>query len=336
MSRARSAIVGISGEALTDQERRLFLTHAPAGFILFQRNCCSRGQLQALTAELKGLFPDRWVPVLIDHEGGRVQRMKAPAWEPRLPAQAIGDMPLEAREEAVRLWAALLAGDLVDVGIDVDCLPVLDVLRPETTGAIGNRSFSADPGTVATLGKLTIDTFTELGVATVMKHLPGHGRATVDSHLAMPRLKASYGQLAAFDFLPFNICASKVPFAITAHIVFEAVDPDRPATESPKVIQEIIRGYIGFEGILISDDLSMKALEGPLEDRARRALAAGCDLPLLCDGHFDETETLLRCLPPMPEDRFALLQEARPVALKTPVKPAALAARLDQLISRYA
>ncbi|MCB2013059.1 MAG: beta-N-acetylhexosaminidase [Geminicoccaceae bacterium] len=336
MNPARAVVVGIEGERLSENERRLFCEFPPAGFILFQRNCVSRPQLRALVAELKELFEDRWVPVLIDHEGGRVQRMRPPVWRNHPPAGRIGALDAGQRETAVRLWASLLAADLADVGIDVDCAPVLDIRRPETTGAIGDRALSDDPQTVASLGRAFIATMLDHGVAPVIKHLPGHGRARVDSHELLPRLAVPADELATFDFLPFVQCADRAPFAMTAHIVFEALDADRPATESAAVIREIIRERIGFRGILFSDDLGMKALSGPVDERAMRALAAGVDLPLHCSGDFGEMRAILTSVPVMPEPRFALLQDLRPVAVPSAPDGERLTAQLDRLLASHA
>ena len=326
-------IAGISGTEPTAEELALLRDYPVAGFILFQRNCHDLGQLCALTRQLKDIYSDRWVPILIDHEGGRVQRMKPPAWRLRPAARRLGDLPAHQRRKAARIWAGLLAADLTAVGIDVNCVPVMDVARPETTGAIGDRAFSREPAIVAELGRITIETMLEAGVAPVMKHLPGHGRARVDTHLELPCLSESVEELALSDLVPFCACADKAPFAMTAHIVFEKVDPKRPATQSRLVISEIIRGRIGFSGILFSDDLSMEALDGTIEERAFLALSAGCDLVLHCNGRFEELSRLLPAMPHLSAERLACLEAARPKPATGVIDRDAAAAELDHLLA---
>ncbi|MEZ5865764.1 MAG: beta-N-acetylhexosaminidase [Geminicoccaceae bacterium] len=313
-SEARAAIVGIAGTILEPEERRLLVEHPPAGFILFKRNCASRSQLLDLTTELRALFPDRWVPILVDQEGGRVQRLGPPHWPQLWPARMLGRLAEHDRpagEQATMLQAKALATMLREVGIDVVCAPCLDLLMPETTRAIGDRAFGADPGLVAGLGRITADTLLASGVLPVIKHLPGHGRATCDSHLELPRVVAERALLDASDWQAFRPLAD-LPLGMTAHIVFAAIDPDRPATQSPRVIAEVIRGAIGFQGLLLSDDLSMQALSGPIEERAGLALAAGCDLALHCNGDAAEVDAVLRVAPPLEPARMARLQALRP------------------------
>ena len=235
----RAAIVGLGGAALDDGERMLFRRLPPAGFILFARNCQEPRQVSDLTAELRALSPRRRVPVLIDQEGGRVMRLRPPHW-PALPAAArIGALAARgealAREAARRLGEAI-GGELAALGIDVDCAPCLDVARPETTTAIGDRAFAADPDLVGRLGRAFMDGLLAAGVAPVIKHLPGHGRARIDSHLGLPTVDAGLVELEAVDLRPFRVCADS-PFAMTAHVVYTALDPDRPATHSPAVMQ---------------------------------------------------------------------------------------------------
>ncbi|MGH7124293.1 MAG: glycoside hydrolase family 3 N-terminal domain-containing protein, partial [Stellaceae bacterium] len=223
-------------------------------------------------------------PVLIDQEGGRVARLQPPHWR-KYPAPAtLGALGGERAQEAVRLVARLIADDLAALGITVDCLPVIDVPKPGADPVIGDRAYSSDPDAVARLGRAACEGLLAGGVLPVIKHIPGHGRAGVDSHNALPRVTASRAELEAADFAPFRALAD-MPWAMTAHIVYTAVDPDAPATLSPLVIREVIRGSMGFDGVLVSDDLSMNALGGPLGARAARALAAGCDLALHCNGN---------------------------------------------------
>lgn len=319
MTICRAAVVGIAGPALTAAERRLFGAQPPAGFILFRRNCVDPAQLAALTAELKALHPDRWLPVLVDQEGGRVQRLAPPHWPALPPARTIGALAERdpaAGDRAARLHAGAIAALLREAGIDVVCAPCLDLLRPETTKAIGDRAFAADPALVASLGRAYAEALIAAGIVPVIKHLPGHGRATCDSHLELPRVTASRAELEVADWRAFQPLAAPPLgdriMGMTAHIVFEALDPDRPATRSPVIIDEVIRGAIGFRGLLFSDDLSMQALAGPIEARATASLAAGCDLALHCNGDLAELEAVLAAVPMLPEARMAMLQALAP------------------------
>jgi beta-N-acetylhexosaminidase len=305
-----AAVVGIAGTVLSEDERRLLLAHPPAGFILFARNCAEPEQLRALTASLRALFPERRVPILIDQEGGRVMRLKPPRW-PSLPAAGrIGGLacadPGGGRAAARHLGAAI-AAELMAVGIDVDCAPCLDIRFPDTTSAIGDRSFGSDPRLVGELGLALMAGLAEGGVLPVIKHLPGHGRARLDSHQALPVVDAALADLAEADLVPFRICRA-APFAMTAHLLLPQIDPDRPATQSRRIIQEVIRERIGFEGLLLSDDLGMGALSGGITERALSALGAGCDLALHCNGDAAELAALLAALPVLPMPRFERLQ----------------------------
>ena len=305
MSRApRPVILGIAGTELTALEREVFAARPPLGFILFARNCADPGQLRRLTAELRTLGAGRRVPILIDQEGGRVQRLRPPHWPALPPAARIGALagrdPTLA-ERAAMLLARALAGELVPLGIDIDCAPVLDLAFPETTAAIGDRSFGGDPVLVGELGARFCAALQAAGVAPVIKHLPGHGRARVDSHHALPYIEAPLAELERSDFLPFRRCRS-APLAMTAHVVFTAIDAERPATLSETVIAGIIRERIGFAGILLSDDLAMNALSGHPLSRARRALAAGCDIALYCTGDLAANARLLEALPAAGDD----------------------------------
>jgi beta-N-acetylhexosaminidase len=284
------AIYGCAGLVLSAGERGFFREARPWGFILFARNIESPAQVKKLVAELRDTVADGRAPVLIDQEGGRVARLKPPQWHARPPAGRFGALYTQSPEkarEATYLNARLIANDLAGLGINVDCLPVLDVPVAGAHDIIGDRAFGGDPATVIDLGRAQIDGLLDGSVLPVMKHIPGHGRAGADSHLALPRVAASAEYLSASDFVTFrslNTC----PIAMTAHVVYDSIDPQRPATASPKVIRDVIRGEIGFEGLLMSDDLSMQALEGPLALRAKTALFAGCDLVLHCNGDMGE------------------------------------------------
>jgi beta-N-acetylhexosaminidase len=296
-SLTRAAVVGIAGPALEPAERELILALPPAGVILFQRNCVDRGQLRALTNELHALGGDRRLPVLIDQEGGRVMRLRPPQWRTLPSARDIGRLAeADAGREAACLLGRLIAQDLREVGIDIDCAPVIDVATPATTGAIGSRSFGERPAQVALLARAFADGLLAGGVAPVIKHLPGHGRALVDSHLALPLVPASLTELSAGDFAPVASLRD-LPFAMTAHVVYPALDPTRPATTSRQVIARTIRGALGVQGILFSDDLAMQALSGLPAERALAALEAGCDLALYCPGRLAESRAVLQAAP---------------------------------------
>ena len=284
------AIYGCSGPTLSADERAFFRDVQPWGFILFGRNIESPDQIRALVSALRDTVGDAAAPVLIDQEGGRVARLKPPHWHARPPAARFGALYAEnpgPAREATYLNARLIAHDLTELGINVDCLPVLDVPVKGAHDIIGDRAFGFNPAMVIDLGRAQIQGLLEGGVLPVMKHIPGHGRAGADSHLALPRVDAPVEELSASDFVTFR-SLDMCPMAMTAHVVYEAIDPQRPATLSPKVIRDVIRGEIGFDGLLMSDDLSMQALEGPLGVRAKTALFAGCDVVLHCNGQMEE------------------------------------------------
>jgi beta-N-acetylhexosaminidase len=295
---ARACILGCSGPELTPDEKAFFRDANPWGFILFRRNIEAPEQVRALTASLREIVGRADAPILIDQEGGRVQRMGPPHWRRYPPARAFGGAaPRDAamRRELTRLGMRLIAHDLVSVGINVDCAPVLDVPAPGAHDVIGDRAYGEDPGTVATLGLAAAEGLLAGGVLPVIKHIPGHGRAGADSHEALPVVKASRRELES-DFAPFRALAT-MPLGMTAHVVYTALDPERPATTSATVIGEVIRGAIGFEGLLMSDDLSMNALSGSLRQRAEAALAAGCDVALHCNGRMEEMQDVAQASP---------------------------------------
>lgn len=285
-----AAIYGCEGLELSDSERAFFRDVRPFGFILFARNCHSPDQIRALTSALRECSGRENTPILIDQEGGRVARLGPPHWKKRPPARRIGELfesdPDRGRAAAY-LHARLIANDLWTLGVTVDCAPVLDVPAPGSHDIIGDRAYAVRPGPVIELGRAAIEGFLDGGILPVVKHIPGHGRAGVDSHLELPRVGASADDLSLNDFLPFR-ALNHAPIAMTAHVVYEAFDVKRPATTSPRVIGRAIRGEIGFEGLLISDDLSMAALSGSLADRAKAALFAGCDVVLHCNGKMEE------------------------------------------------
>ncbi len=294
----KPVIFGLGGPTLSADERALFRDADPVGFILFKRNCVDRAQVLALTDNLRALVGRHDVPILIDQEGGRVSRMGPPEW-PAFPAgsafDALYDLAPISAMQAARLNAKALGLMLSEVGINVDCLPLLDVRNELTHPAIGDRALGGDPMRVASLGRHVLDGLREGGVVGVVKHMPGQGRAIVDSHHDLPVVSASDEELA-IDMAPFERL-NAAPIGMTGHIIFEAWDADRCATMSPTVIETIIRGRIGFDGLLLSDDLDMKALSGDVPDRAVRCVAAGCDVALNCWGRMDEMVAIVDRLP---------------------------------------
>lgn len=285
----KPVIFGLSGPALTSDERAFFADVEPAGYILFKRNVVDRAQLRALTDSLRDLAGRDDLAILIDQEGGPVARMVAPEW-PAFPAGPQFDALYERAPmtaiQAVRANAQALGLMLSEVGITVDCLPLLDVAQPDTTAAVASRTYGAEPMRVAAMGRATLEGLAAGGVVGVVKHMPGHGRARVDSHHLLPTVSATDAELA-IDIEPFRTL-NTAPMGMTSHIVFDAWDADRPATLSPTVIADIIRGRIGFDGLLMTDDIDMKALSGTAGDKAAGAIAAGCDLVLDCWARMDD------------------------------------------------
>lgn len=287
----KPAIIGLAGPSLTAEEVALLRAERPLGVILFRRNIEAPGQLRALTAALRDILGAD-APLLVDQEGGRVARLRAPHW-PEFPPPARFE---HGPAEAARANAEALARICVAEGLDVVCAPCLDLRLPGAHDVIGDRAFSARPEEVARLGAAWVEGLRAGGAMPVLKHIPGHGRATLDSHLALPVVEADRATLAA-DFAPFRTLASPHLWAMTAHILYPALDPERCATLSPRVIHEVIRGEIGFTGFLISDDLAMKALAGSPGALAAQALAAGCDAVLHCSGVPAESAAVLAACP---------------------------------------
>lgn len=295
---AKAFICGCKGLSLEPQERELIARHQPWGLILFKRNIGDPAQVAALVASFREIVGREDAPVLIDQEGGRVQRMGPPHW-PAYPAAArFGELAggSAVQNEAAFLNARLMAADLAAVGVNVNCTPVLDVPAPDSHNIVGDRAYGADPMVVTSFALSVCEGMLHQGVLPVIKHIPGHGRAKADSHLELPRVGASRKDLEGTDFKPFY-CLANMPLGMTAHVVYEAIDPDRPATTSPVVVEKIIRGHIGFRGLLMSDDLSMKALSGDYGDRARAVFAAGVDVALHCNGDWAETEPVAMAAP---------------------------------------
>ena len=307
----KPVIFGLTGLTLTADERAFFAEADPLGYIFFARNVANRAQLRALTDDLRSLSGRDDVPILIDQEGGRVARMKAPEW-PEFPGgpafDALYDRAPISAIEASRVNAQAIGLMLSEVGINVDCMPLLDVVQPDTTEAISIRAYGAEPMRVAALGRAALDGLTRAGVVGVVKHMPGHGRAQLDTHHHLPTVTASAEDLE-IDLHPFR-ALKDAPMGMTSHIVFDAWDPARPATLSPIVIDEVIRKQIGFDGLLMTDDIDMKALSGTAGDKAAGAIAAGCDVVLDCWGRMDEMQDIVTRLGDISDVSHARLDRA--------------------------
>ena len=339
MSAPSAVILGCAGRTLEAAEREFFRELDPFGFILFARNIDEPDQVRALVDSLREAVGREDAPVLIDQEGGRVARLRPPHWKSRPAARRFGDIhdrDPEAALRAIRLNYALIGAELADLGIDVDCAPVLDVPVPGAHDIIGDRACHEAAGVIADLGAGICEALADAGVMPVVKHIPGHGRALADSHLALPRVGASLDDLDAGDFVPFRKLAD-APWGMTAHIVYEALDPDRPATLSPVVVRDHIRGRIGFDGLLLTDDLSMKALTGSFADRASSSLAAGCDVVLHCNGDMAEMQAVAGGLREMDGEAMRRSENARSwlAVRRTPIDAAAAEAELEDIFSRF-
>jgi beta-N-acetylhexosaminidase len=328
--------LGLAGETIAPEERALFRDADPAGYILFGRNVVDRAQLKALTDDLRALAGRDDLPILIDQEGGRVARMRPPEW-PEFPKAELFDQLYEKAPisgiEAARTNARAIALTLAEVGITVDCLPLLDVRQPDAHDIIGDRALGSEPLRVAAMGRAVIEGLRDGGVVGVIKHIPGHGRAYADSHIELPVVDASAEELE-IDLAPFAKL-NGAPMAMTAHVIYTAWDADRCATLSPIVIGEIIRGRIGFDGLLMSDDLGMHALNGDFGDRARGSLAAGCDIALHCSGDLTEMKACVAAVGEI--DATAKARLDRAMATRAQRQPVASLAELtetrDQLLA---
>ena len=307
----QAAIYGLSGPVLTEDERSFFHDADPAAYILFKRNCLDPAQVRALTDSLRGLSGRADLPILIDQEGGRVARMQPPEW-PKFPCgwafAELYDKAPSSAIEAARANARALALMLRSAGVNVDCLPLLDVRRPEADEIIGDRSLGSDPMQVAALGRAVLDGLHSGGVVGIIKHIPGHGRALCDCHKALPVVEASEDELAS-DLGPFERL-HRAPMGMMAHVVYTAWDAERPASQSPSVIGDIVRGRIGFDGWLMSDDIGMEALQGGFGERAAAVVAAGCDAALHCSGKMDEMLAVAEAVPAMSEEGEERLAKA--------------------------
>jgi beta-N-acetylhexosaminidase len=335
----RAFIAGCSGPALTPDEAAFYRGAMPWGFILFRRNIENPAQVTALCAALRESVG--WdAPILVDQEGGRVQRMGPPHWPKYASARAYGGLhandPLVQRE-ITRLGARLIAHDLRAVGINVDCMPVLDVPTPGAHDVIGDRAYGRTPDQVAILGRAAAEGLLAGGVLPVIKHVPGHGRAGADSHLALPIVDASREALERHDFAPFRMLAD-MPLAMTAHVVYTALDSDNPATTSRIVMDEIVRGHLAYDGLVMTDDLSMKALSGTFREKTEAAFAAGCDMALHCNGVMDEMAAVAEATPLLLGEALrraeAALQRIRHEP--EPLDPVDARARLDAALAMVA
>ena len=333
----RAFITGVSGPELSAAERDFIRAECPWGFILFKRNIETPAQVTRLINELRAEIGQPDAPVLIDQEGGRVQRLGPPNW-PIYPAGAVFgrlyDIDPAAGLAAARLSARLIAADLDEVGVSVDCLPLADVPVSGANAVIGERAYGTEPAKVAAIARAVTEGLEEGGVLPVLKHIPGHGRATADTHFSLPVVDTTREELEQSDFAPFRALAD-LPMAMTAHVVFSALDPALPATTSATIVHQVIRGVIGFQGLLMSDDVSMNALAGSISERTRAIFAAGCDMVLHCNGKLDEMREVARETPEL--SGTALQRANRALASRKPPEPfdrQAARAQLDALMDR--
>src|SRR3954451_20217607 len=334
---SRAFITGVSGLELTDAEREFVRAERPWGFILFKRNVDAPAQVARLVGELRDCVENPEAPVLIDQEGGRVQRLGPPHWPVYPPGavfSALYDHDRALGLKAARLSSRLIAADLIDLGITVDCLPLADVPVEGCDAVIGNRAYGTEPAKVADIARAVTEGLEQGGVLPVLKHIPGHGRATADSHFRLPTVDTGRKELERTDFAAFQPLAG-LPMAMTVHVVFSAIDPAQPATTSATMIQQVIRGVIGFQGLLMSDDVSMNALAGSIAERTRAIVDAGCDMVLHCNGKLDEMREVARQSPKL--SGLALERAGKALASRKQPQPfdrLMARAELDALIER--
>jgi beta-N-acetylhexosaminidase len=334
---SRAFITGVSGLELSATEREFLRGERPWGFILFKRNIDTPDQVAALVGELRHCVGRADAPVLIDQEGGRVARLGPPHWPAYPPGAVFGalyDLDPARGLRAARLSSRLIAADLIDLDITVDCLPLADVPVAGADAVIGDRAYGTTPAKVAAIARAVTDGLEQGGVLPVLKHIPGHGRATADSHFKLPMVDTPGDELERTDFAAFQALAD-LPMAMTAHVVFSALDPAQPATTSATIIKQVIRGTIGFQGLLMSDDVSMNALAGTIAERTRAAFNAGCDMVLHCNGKLDEMADVARATPELTGE--ALRRAGRALASRKPPQPLdrpAARAELEALLER--
>jgi beta-N-acetylhexosaminidase len=335
--KCRAFITGVSGPELSATEREFIRLERPWGFILFKRNIQTPDQVVRLVRELREALGNPEAPVLIDQEGGRVQRLGPPHWPVYPPGAVFGvlyDIDPALGLAAARLSARLIAADLLELGVTVDCLPLADVPVAGADAVIGNRAYGTEPAKVAAIARAVTEGLEQGGVLPVLKHIPGHGRATADTHFRLPEVDTSKAELERTDFAAFQPLAD-LPMAMTAHVVFSALDPAQPATTSATIIQQVIRGVIGFQGLLMSDDVSMNALAGSIAERTRAIVAAGCDMVLHCNGDLGEMREVARETPEL--SGTALERASRALASRRAPQAfdrVAARAELDALIDR--
>ena len=335
---SRAFIIGISGLELSADERAFIRDERPWGFILFKRNIETPAQVTSLVCELRDLVGNVDAPVLIDQEGGRVQRLGPPHWPVYPPGAVFGalyDIDPQLGFKAARLSSRLIAADLIDLGITVDCLPLADVPIAGADAVIGNRAYGTEPGKVAAIARAVTEGLEQGGVLPVLKHIPGHGRAPADSHFRLPTVDTGRDELDRTDFAAFQPLAD-LPMAMTAHVVFSALDPAHPATTSATIIRQVIRGVIGFQGLLMSDDVSMNALAGSIAERTRAIVNAGCDMVLHCNGKLDEMRDVARETPELAGEALnranrALASRKQPEPLDRQAARAELEALMDRV-----
>jgi beta-N-acetylhexosaminidase len=333
----KAFITGLSGTMLSPSERDFIRAERPWGFILFRRNIDTPAQVAALTEEVRNVLGERDAPFLTDQEGGRVQRFRPPNWPLYPPGAAFGqlyDIDPALGLKAARLSARLIADDLMRVGVTVDCLPLADIPIAGANEVIGDRAYGNDPKKVAAIARVVTEGLQEGGILPVLKHIPGHGRAMADSHLSLPVVDTPQSELEAIDFAAFKPLAD-LPMAMTAHVVFSAYDPTHPATTSATMIERVIRGLIGFQGLLMSDDVGMHALAGSIAERTKALFAAGCDIVLHCSGELAEMHQVARETPelsgkPLQRANAALATRKTPKSFDRVVARA----ELDELIGR--
>jgi beta-N-acetylhexosaminidase len=333
----RAFITGVSGLELTADERAFLRAERPWGFILFKRNIETPAQVSALVRELREVVGAPDAPVLIDQEGGRVARLGPPHWPVYPPGAVFGtlyDLDRKLGLAAARLSARLIAADLTDLGISVDCLPLADVPVPGADAVIGNRAYGTEPDKVAAIARAVTNGLQQGGILPILKHIPGHGRATADTHVRLPLVDTPQAELERTDFAAFRPLAD-LPMAMTAHVVFSALDPAQPATTSATMIKQVIRGVIGFQGLLMSDDVSMNALAGSIAQRTQAIVTAGCDIVLHCNGKLDEMHAVASQTPVL--TGTALERAKQALASRKAPQPfdrRAARAELDELVKR--
>lgn len=336
LAKTRAFIVGVSGYELSADENKFLSQYAPWGVILFARNILDQAQLVKLCADIRGASGRDDMAILIDQEGGRVARIRAPLMRNYPAMRVYGELyntDPDLGTEAVRLGGELLARDLKQFGINVNCAPCLDVSRPETADVIGDRAFSSDPTIVGILGRAFAEGLMAGGVLPVIKHLPGHGRGQCDSHIELPEVDASFQEMDKTDFIPFRALCD-APLGMTGHLLFRQIDAVRVSTCSPIIIQQIIRDAIGFEGVLMGDDVSMEALSGDIISRGQQSLEAGCDLILHCNGKMDEMLDLASITPILASEALARVQKVQKlIALPDTKADPEMAERWGELVS---